>query len=45
VPKAGRTLTVCSGDAFAVKDGKEKLVATLQATMMSVSPNKMFGTI
>jgi uncharacterized protein (TIGR00369 family) len=40
VTKAGRTLTVCSGDAFAVKDGKEKLVATLQATMMSVSPDK-----
>jgi uncharacterized protein (TIGR00369 family) len=37
VTKAGKTLTVCSGDAFAVKDGKEKLVATLQATMMTVA--------
>jgi uncharacterized protein (TIGR00369 family) len=37
VTKAGRTLTVCSGNAFAVKDGKEKLVATLQATMMTVA--------
>ncbi len=39
VTKAGRTLTVCAGDAFAVQDGKEKLVATLQATMMTVKPN------
>jgi uncharacterized protein (TIGR00369 family) len=37
VTKAGKTLTVCSGDAFAVKDSKEKLVATLQATMMTVA--------
>jgi uncharacterized protein (TIGR00369 family) len=36
VTKAGKTLTVCAGDAFAIKDGKEKLVATLQATMMAV---------
>jgi uncharacterized protein (TIGR00369 family) len=37
VIKAGKTLTVCSGNAFAVKEGKEKLVATLQATMMAVA--------
>jgi uncharacterized protein (TIGR00369 family) len=36
VKKAGKTLTVCEGDAFAVRDGKEKLVATMQATMMVV---------
>jgi uncharacterized protein (TIGR00369 family) len=36
VSKAGRTLTFCSGEAFALKDGKEKLVATMQATMMTV---------
>jgi uncharacterized protein (TIGR00369 family) len=36
VTKAGRTLTFCSGEAFALKDGKEKLVATMQATMMTV---------
>jgi uncharacterized protein (TIGR00369 family) len=36
VKKAGKTLTVCEGDAFAVRDGKEKLVATMQATMMAV---------
>ncbi|MBI3652995.1 MAG: PaaI family thioesterase [Acidobacteria bacterium] len=37
VTKAGKTLTVCAGDAFAVQHGKEKLVATLQATMMTVT--------
>ena len=36
VTKAGKTLTVCAGKAFAVTDGKEKLVATMQATMMTV---------
>lgn len=36
VKKAGKTLTVCEGDAFAIKDGEEKLVATMQATMMAV---------
>jgi uncharacterized protein (TIGR00369 family) len=35
VKKAGKTLTVCEGDAFAIQDGKEKLVATMQATMMA----------
>lgn len=38
VTKAGKTLTVCSGDCHALRDGKEKLVATLQATMMAVQP-------
>ncbi len=36
VTKPGRTLTVCSGDVFAVKDGDKKLVATMLATMMSI---------
>ncbi len=36
VTKPGRTLTVCSGDVFALKDGEKKLVATMIATMMSV---------
>lgn len=35
VLKPGRTLTVCRGDVFAVKDGREKLVMTMQATMIS----------
>jgi uncharacterized protein (TIGR00369 family) len=39
VTRAGKTLTVCTGDAYAVKDSKEKLVATMQATMMTVKQN------
>ena len=38
VNKSGRTLSVCSGDVFAVNDGTEKIVATILATMMSVPP-------
>ena len=37
VKKAGRTLTVCTADALAIRDGKEKVVATMLATIMSVS--------
>lgn len=37
VLKAGRRLTVCSGEALAVVDGKEKLVAALVATMVRVT--------
>jgi uncharacterized protein (TIGR00369 family) len=36
VTRPGRTLTVCSGDVYAVKDGGKKLVATMLATMMSI---------
>jgi uncharacterized protein (TIGR00369 family) len=36
VKKAGRTLTVCTADAFAVSRGKEKLVATMLATIMAL---------
>ena len=38
VKKAGRTLTVCTADAFAISDGtgKEKLVATMLATIIAV---------
>jgi uncharacterized protein (TIGR00369 family) len=36
VTKPGRTVTVCSGDVFAVRDGREKLVATMLATIMTV---------
>ncbi len=36
VLKAGKTLTVTRGDAFALKAGEEKLVATMLATMMTV---------
>lgn len=36
VTKPGRTIMVCAGDVFALKDGKEKQVATMLATMMTV---------
>jgi uncharacterized protein (TIGR00369 family) len=36
VLKAGRTLTVCRGDVFAVEAGEERLVVTMLATMMTV---------
>lgn len=37
VVKSGRTITVCSGDVVAVEDGKEKVVATMQATMICLT--------
>ena len=36
VKKVGRTLTVCTADAFAINGGKEKVVATMLATIMAV---------
>lgn len=36
VLRAGRTITVCSGDVVAVEAGKEKTVATMLATMISI---------
>jgi uncharacterized protein (TIGR00369 family) len=37
VLRSGRTITVCSGDVVAVGDGKERVVATMLATMISVA--------
>ncbi len=37
VKKAGRTLTICTADAFAINGGKEKVVATMLATIMAMS--------
>jgi uncharacterized protein (TIGR00369 family) len=34
VKRPGRTLSVCAGDVYAYKDGEEKVVATMLATMM-----------
>ena len=34
VKRAGRTLTVCSADAFAVSQGEEKLIASMLATII-----------
>jgi acyl-coenzyme A thioesterase PaaI-like protein len=37
VVRAGRNLTVCAGDLYALKgEGEEKVVATMLATMMAV---------
>ncbi|MBV1909893.1 MAG: PaaI family thioesterase [Kangiellaceae bacterium] len=36
VKKAGRNITVTEGELFSYTDGKEKLVATMTATMMAV---------
>lgn len=36
VLRAGRTLTVCRGDAVTMSDGEEKHVATLTATLMAI---------
>lgn len=40
VLRAGRKVTVCAGDVFALRDGEEKLVATMLATMMTLSPGR-----
>ena len=40
VLRAGRNLTVCAGDCFAVNSGEEKLVATMIATMMRVDSSQ-----
>ncbi len=36
VVKPGRTLTVCEARAFALQAGREKLVATMSATLMAL---------
>ena len=36
VVKPGRTITVCDAQAFAIEDGKEKLVATMTGTLMAL---------
>lgn len=38
VVRAGRTLTVCRGDAIAFAGDEERHVATMTATMMAVGP-------
>lgn len=38
IKRAGRTLTVCTADAFALNQGSEKLIATMQATIMNMLP-------
>jgi uncharacterized protein (TIGR00369 family) len=36
VRKSGRTLTLAEADAFAIRDGDERLIATMTATMMTI---------
>jgi len=36
VVKAGRTITVCAGEVMAVSNGQEKVIAVMQATMITV---------
>src|SRR5271154_7167850 len=38
VKRAGKTLTVCTADAFALNQGNEKLIATMQSTIMNMIP-------
>jgi uncharacterized protein (TIGR00369 family) len=41
VKRAGNTLTVCSADAFAISNGKEKLVATMLATIINLPQKQL----
>ena len=36
VKKAGRTITVCNADVFAVRGGEERLIAAMQGTFMTL---------
>jgi uncharacterized protein (TIGR00369 family) len=36
VKRAGKTLTICTADAFIITDSREKLVATMLATIMTI---------
>jgi len=36
VKRAGKRLAVCTADAFAVRAGEEKLIATMLATIMNI---------
>ena len=38
VKRAGRTLTVCSADAFAIDGTRETICATMLATMICIEP-------
>ncbi len=40
VKRAGKTLSVCAADAFAIRNGEEKLIATMLATMINVVQEK-----
>jgi uncharacterized protein (TIGR00369 family) len=40
VIKPGRTLTLCDSQAFAVRNGSEKLIATMTGTLMALYDRK-----
>jgi len=40
VKRAGKTLIVCSADAFARNGTQEKLIATMLATIMCIDPQR-----
>jgi uncharacterized protein (TIGR00369 family) len=37
VRKSGRTISLAEGEAFAIKNGREKLIATMTATTMTIA--------
>jgi uncharacterized protein (TIGR00369 family) len=37
VRKAGRTISLAEGEAYAIKSGREKLIATMTATTMTIA--------
>lgn len=39
VKRAGKKITVCAADAFAISDGEEKIVATMLATIINLPGN------
>jgi uncharacterized protein (TIGR00369 family) len=43
VKRAGKRLAVCTADAFAVKEGEEKLIATMLATIMNIDLKPSIG--
>ena len=38
VKRSGKTLAVCTADAFAVRGSEEKLIATMLATIINITP-------
>jgi uncharacterized protein (TIGR00369 family) len=40
VIKPGRTLTLCDSQAFAIRNGSEKLIATMTGTLMAIYDRK-----
>ena len=43
VKRAGKRLAVCTADAFAVKEGEEKLIATMLSTIMNIDSKPSIG--